>query len=88
VIPAAQWGPEAILPYKARRPSLWPRRTMRVLFGPPVDLSAYAGKPLSGELLRAATETVMHAIADLLAELRGEPAPAEFYDAGAARESA
>jgi 1-acyl-sn-glycerol-3-phosphate acyltransferase len=80
VIPVAMWGPEAILPYKARRPKLLPRRTMRILTGPPIDLSAYAGKPLTAELLHAATDTIMRRIADQLAELRGEPAPAEFYD--------
>jgi 1-acyl-sn-glycerol-3-phosphate acyltransferase len=80
VIPIAMWGPEAILPYKARRPKLFPRRTMRVMAGPPVDLSAFTGKPLTADLLHAATDTIMRRIADQLAELRGEPAPAEFYD--------
>jgi 1-acyl-sn-glycerol-3-phosphate acyltransferase len=80
VIPVAMWGPEAILPYKARRPKLFPRRTMRLIAGPPVDLSSYVGKPLTADLLHAATDTIMRRIADLLSELRGEPAPAEFYD--------
>lgn len=80
VIPVAQWGPEQILPYKARRPKLFPRRTMQVLAGPPVDLSAFAGKPMTAELLHAVTDTVMHRIADLLGELRGETPPREFYD--------
>jgi 1-acyl-sn-glycerol-3-phosphate acyltransferase len=80
VIPITMWGPEAILPYKARRPKLFPRRTMHVVAGSPVDLSAFAGKPLTAELLHAATDTIMRRIADQLSELRGEPAPAEFYD--------
>jgi 1-acyl-sn-glycerol-3-phosphate acyltransferase len=84
VIPIAMWGPEAILPYKARRPKLFPRRTMRVLAGPPVDLSPYAGKPLTAELLYAATDAIMRRIADQLAELRGGVPPAEFYDMKAA----
>ncbi len=84
VIPIAMWGPEAILPYKARRPKLFPRRTMRILAGLPVDLSAYAGQPLTADLLHAATDTIMRRIADQLSELRGEPAPSEFYDMKAA----
>jgi 1-acyl-sn-glycerol-3-phosphate acyltransferase len=91
VVPIAQWGPQEILPYRARRPSLWPRRTMHVLAGPPVDLSEFAGQPLTADLLRRATDTVMRRIADQLAELRGEPAPERFYDPAqhrAARESA
>jgi 1-acyl-sn-glycerol-3-phosphate acyltransferase len=83
VVPVAQWGPQEILPYKARRPKLFPRRTMHVVAGPPVDLSEFAGKPLDAALLRAATDKVMHAIADLLADVRGEPAPKEFYDMSA-----
>lgn len=91
VVPIAQWGPQTILPYKKRRPSLLPRHTMQIYAGPPVDLSAFLGKPLTAELLRAVTDTVMHRIADQLAELRGTPAPAEFYDMKAhlpARETA
>ncbi len=80
VVPIAQWGPQEILPYKARRPKLLPRRTMQVLAGPPVDLGDFAGKPVTAELLRAATDRIMHAVADLLAGLRGGTPPAVFYD--------
>ncbi|MDQ1679656.1 MAG: 1-acyl-sn-glycerol-3-phosphate acyltransferase, partial [Frankiaceae bacterium] len=80
VVPIAQWGPQAILPYKARWPKLFPRRTMQILTGPPVDLSAYQGKPMTAELLRSATDTVMHRVAAQLADLRGGTPPAEFYD--------
>jgi 1-acyl-sn-glycerol-3-phosphate acyltransferase len=84
VIPIAMWGPEAILPYKARRPKLFPRRTMRLVAGAPVDLSAFMGKPLTADLLHAATDAIMRRIADQLSDLRGEPAPTEFYDMKAA----
>jgi len=80
VIPIAQWGPQEILPYKARRPKLLPRHTMRIVAGPPVDLSDFAGKPVTAELLREATDRVMHVVADLLAGLRGGTPPAVFYD--------
>jgi 1-acyl-sn-glycerol-3-phosphate acyltransferase len=80
VVPIAQWGPQAILPYKARWPKLFPRHTMQILAGPPVDLSRFQGKPMTAELLRATTDTVMHRVAAHLAELRGGTPPAEFYD--------
>jgi 1-acyl-sn-glycerol-3-phosphate acyltransferase len=80
VIPIAQWGPQEILPYKARRPKLLPRHTMHVIAGPPVDLSKFAGKPVTAELLREATDQVMHVVADLLAGLRGGTPPETFYD--------
>jgi hypothetical protein len=51
-----------------------------VLAGPPVDLSEHAGKPMTAELLRTVTDTVMHRVADLLGELRGETPPREFFD--------
>jgi 1-acyl-sn-glycerol-3-phosphate acyltransferase len=84
VIPIAMWGPQEVLPYKARRPKLFPRRMMRLVAGAPVDLSSYAGKPLTAELLHAATNTIMRRIAGQLGEMRGEKPPAEFYDMNAA----
>ncbi|MEU7132592.1 lysophospholipid acyltransferase family protein [Streptomyces sp. NPDC046261] len=87
VIPVAQWGAnEAMPPYaKEKKLRLFPRKTLRVLAGPPVDLSAYYGKEPTGEVLREATDVIMKAITELLAELRGEPAPAEPYTLKKAR---
>jgi len=81
VIPVAQWGAEQILDsYRTKGLHLLPRRTMEVVAGPPVDLSAYVGKELTTEVLRGATDDVMRAIAGLLEGLRGEPAPAQFFE--------
>jgi 1-acyl-sn-glycerol-3-phosphate acyltransferase len=90
VIPVAQWGPEQVLPYKARRPRLLPRHRFQVLAGPPVDLSAFVDKPLTAELLRAATDTIMWRVTKQLAELRGETPPDRFFEmkAVAAKETA
>ncbi|MEV6775816.1 lysophospholipid acyltransferase family protein [Streptomyces syringium] len=90
VIPVAQWGAnEAMPPYaKEKKLRLFPRKTLRVVAGPPVDLSAYYGKEPTAEVLREATEKIMAAITELLAELRGEPAPAEPYNHKRARAAA
>jgi hypothetical protein len=40
-----------------------------------VDLSAYRGAAASSATLYAITETVMNRLRELLAEIRGEPAP-------------
>ncbi|MGD9482131.1 lysophospholipid acyltransferase family protein [Streptomyces sp. TRM70308] len=82
VIPVAQWGAhEAVPPYaRSRRVRLFPRKTLRVQAGPPVDLSRFYGKELTSEVLRGATDTIMDAVTAQLAEVRGEPAPAERYD--------
>ena len=73
VIPVAHWGAQVILPYGSKKPHLVPRHLVRMLAGPPVDLSAYRGQPLGREVLRAATAAVMADITGLLAQLRGEP---------------
>ncbi|WP_131740007.1 lysophospholipid acyltransferase family protein [Actinomadura roseirufa] len=91
VVPLANWGAHELLPYrKTERRGLagslkkgfhpFPRKTMRVIAGPPVDLSAYAGRPLDRATLRAATDEIMAAITALLGELRGEEPPPEPYD--------
>ena len=75
---------ERKLAYKARKPHLLPRTEISVLAGPPVDLSAYVGKPVTAQLLREATTTIMRSVAALLEQLREEHAPEDFYDAEAA----
>jgi 1-acyl-sn-glycerol-3-phosphate acyltransferase len=85
VIPVAHWGAQRLLPYGKFVPRVLPRRTVKVLAGPPVDLSEFAGLPLNSQTLRAATDKIMTAVAGLLGELRGETPPAEFYHPAVAR---
>jgi 1-acyl-sn-glycerol-3-phosphate acyltransferase len=91
VVPVASWGAHELMPYKKGEQkglagSLkkgvhpLPRKKMRVIAGPPVDLSRYAGLPLDRDTLRAATDDIMAAITGLLGELRGEEPPAEPFD--------
>lgn len=83
VIPLAHWGTQDILPYGSRRPRLLLRPAVRMLAGPAVDLHAYAGQPLTREVLRTATEVIMADITGLLAQLRDEPPPPVRYDPAA-----
>lgn len=80
VIPVAHWGAHELWPYGTKEFRPFPRKTMHIIAGPPVDLSKYAGRPVDAETLNAATADIMRAIADLLAELRGTPAPETLYD--------
>ena len=80
VIPAAHWGAQLVMPRYAKRISLFPRKNVDILFGPPVDLSAFADRKLDSTTLAEATEVVMQAITTLFEELRGETAPAERWD--------
>lgn len=80
VVPVAQWGPQEILRPYGRRPKLLPPTTVHVLAGPPVDLSAYDGLPLDAVTLKAATDTILDAVADLLGRLRGRTPPEHRWD--------
>ncbi len=80
VIPAAHWGTQLVMPRYGKRISFFPRKTIHIVFGDPVDLSAFRGRGLDSATLTEATEVVMQAITELLERLRGEAAPAERWD--------
>lgn len=80
LIPVAQWGPEQVMPDKAFNIRLFPIKTMHVHAGPPVNLDDLRGKEITSDLLEEATERIMRAITELLADIRGEQAPAERFD--------
>ncbi|MDQ2815635.1 MAG: 1-acyl-sn-glycerol-3-phosphate acyltransferase [Actinomycetota bacterium] len=80
VIPIAQWGAQHILPYGSKKLRLFPRKTVRMVAGPPVDLSAYDGQRLGASTLRAATADIMADITALLATIRQQTPPAVPYD--------
>ncbi|HEX4062259.1 MAG TPA: lysophospholipid acyltransferase family protein [Streptosporangiaceae bacterium] len=88
VVPVAHWGAQDILPYGDKKPRLFPRKRVRIVAGPPVDLSAFADQSLTRDVLRGATDAVMADITKLLAGLRGEQPPAEPYDPAAHRAAA
>ena len=85
VVPVAHWGAQDLLPYGSFRPRLVPRRAVHVLAGPPVDLTEFAGQPLTSQTLRAATDKIMTEITVLLGQLRGLPPPAEQHHPAIAR---
>jgi 1-acyl-sn-glycerol-3-phosphate acyltransferase len=83
VLPVAQWGPQRVHDYHTKKLRLRPRTPTEYLVGEPVDLSALraevrAGRPLTPDLLREVTDTIMGRVRDSLADLRGEPAPPGF----------
>jgi 1-acyl-sn-glycerol-3-phosphate acyltransferase len=80
VIPIAHWGTDEILHYGDKKPQFFPRKTVRTIAGPPVDLTEWAGQAHSAKALHAATEKIMTEIAALLGHLRGETPPALPYD--------
>ncbi|MHA6796016.1 lysophospholipid acyltransferase family protein [Pseudonocardia bannensis] len=82
VIPMVHWGTREVYDHYNKRFRPLPRTTITVRTGDPVDLSAYRGRPIDAVLLREVTDLVMGRVRDLLAEVRGEQAPVEFFRRG------
>ncbi len=80
VIPMAHWGAHRVLAPYDKKPHVYPRQTVTVTVGPPVDLSDLVGQEQTGEVLREATARIMDAITALVAELRGEEPPTDRLD--------
>jgi 1-acyl-sn-glycerol-3-phosphate acyltransferase len=80
VIPVAQWGPQDVLAPYSKRLRFFPRHTMHLKAGPPVDLSEFADRPVDVVLLHEVTEKIMADITRLLEEIRGAKAPAVRFD--------
>ena len=80
VIPVAQWGAQDILAPYAKRPRLFPRKTISISAGPPVDLDDLRDQPPTPETLREATDRIMDDVTRLLETIRGEKAPAARFD--------
>ena len=79
IIPFAQWGAQSVIPPYEKKLRLFPRKTMQINVGNPLDLSKYQGRDLTDELLYQATEDLMEAITNLLSELRSEEPPTERF---------
>ena len=80
VVPVAQWGPQLLLHRYEKLLRPFPRKTLTIVAGPPVDLSDLYDRPQDTATLREATERVMAAVTALLSDIRGEEPPAERYD--------
>jgi 1-acyl-sn-glycerol-3-phosphate acyltransferase len=80
VIPIGHWGEQEILRPYARRPAVFPRKTVRFKVGDPVPLEDLRGQPVSAAVVQQATDRIMAAITVQVEDLRGEKAPTERFD--------
>ncbi|MFV0635055.1 lysophospholipid acyltransferase family protein [Demequina sp.] len=80
VIPIAQWGAQQLLAPYSKKVDLFPRKTVKVVAGPPVDLEEFRGRPLDIEVLRSATDRIMANLTSMLEDIRGEQAPSQPWD--------
>jgi 1-acyl-sn-glycerol-3-phosphate acyltransferase len=74
VVPIGQWGAQEFLG-KHKKFAAFPRKTLRLRCGPPVDLARWAGAEPTAQVLRAVTTQVMNDVTALVAEIRGEQPP-------------
>ncbi len=80
VVPIAQWGANEILGPYAKKVDLFPRKTITMKVGDPVDLDDLRGSPLTPAVLHEATDRIMAGLTSLLEDIRGGHAPAERFD--------
>ena len=80
VLPIGQWGAQDLLPAYARRPRVFPRKTVTMKVGDPLDLSDLYDLERTPEVVAQASDRIMAAIVALVEEIRGERAPAERFD--------
>jgi 1-acyl-sn-glycerol-3-phosphate acyltransferase len=80
VIPIAQWGSQLVVPNYSKMPRLFPRKTIIIRVGQPVDLSQWKGKHEDPVALKEATAKIMREITVLLEDIRGEKRPEVIFD--------
>lgn len=81
VVPLGQMGAQLVLGQKRLTwPRLWPKKTMSVICGDPIDLSAYRGVEPTREVLEEVSELIMDEITALVETIRGRQAPELRYD--------
>lgn len=82
VIPVVHWGTQAV--YTSYQPGWkakpFPRKDVHVVAGDPIDLSPWRGKPIDARAIRDVSYLIMNTIKEMMADLRGEPAPAGLFD--------
>ncbi|WP_420364891.1 lysophospholipid acyltransferase family protein [Curtobacterium sp. L3-7] len=83
LIPMAHWGTQQIMARYSNKLRLFPPSRVDIVFGDPVDLSAYRGRPIDQQMLIEATALLMDRITELVEQLRGERAPAARWDPSA-----
>lgn len=81
VVPVARWGTREIYDHYNKKFRPLPRKKVTMKIGEPIDLSAYRNQEADARALRQVSELTMSRVRDLLADIRGEAAPDEFYSA-------
>ncbi|MEN3270563.1 lysophospholipid acyltransferase family protein [Pseudonocardia sp.] len=83
VVPFVHWGTREVFDGYKKKFRPLPRKPITVRCGEPVDLSGYRGRPIEAVLLREVTDLIMAKVRELLAEVRDEKPPVQFFRRGA-----
>jgi 1-acyl-sn-glycerol-3-phosphate acyltransferase len=75
LFPMAQWGAQEVMRPYAKELKLFPRKTIHIRVGDPIDLSDLAERPIDADTLAIGGERLMDAITGMLAEIRRETPP-------------
>ncbi len=77
VVPIVTWGAQRVFDPRTGKLRFRPRAQVKVVAGPPLDLSKWDGAQPTAANLYALTDEIMTVLRDMLAEIRGETAPAQ-----------
>jgi 1-acyl-sn-glycerol-3-phosphate acyltransferase len=77
VVPIVAWGAQRVFDPRTRKLRFRPRTPVTVVAGPALDLSKWDGAQPTAANLYALTDEIMTVLRDMLASVRGEPAPAQ-----------
>ena len=80
IVPAAHWGVEKVLANYTKKFRPNPFHTVRVKIGKPMRFDHLNAETMTTEQLTKATSEVMHEVAAIVGELRGETPPKELWD--------
>lgn len=75
LVPMAIWGPQEILAPYSGKPNLFPRKRIKAIAGPPMNLDSLREGAPTPEQYREAADQLMDEITRLLEILRGENKP-------------
>lgn len=80
IVPVGQWGVQKVLGNYGKKFSPNPFHIVRVQIGKPLRFDHLNQEGLSTREVTAAARVVMHAVADIVGELRGETPPKDLWD--------
>ncbi|MGW0892258.1 lysophospholipid acyltransferase family protein [Saccharopolyspora sp. NPDC002578] len=86
IVPAARWGTRDVYDHYEKKFRPFPRKTVHVRIGEPLDLSEYRDAPADAPVLRTVSELAMSRVRELLGDIREQQPPGEFYSAARRRD--